>query len=237
MKSNYRLSTFVLFTTLLLAGCVSDVEVGALQTESQSVELGDVESVRVEILFGAGDLKVTSGAEKLMEADFSYNVAKLKPIVEYSSGNLVVRHPETRSFLDFKDLQDFRNEWDLRLNDQVPMNLRVDVGAGTSNLDLSGLSLTGLKVVLGAGDYTIDLSGDWQHDLAVAIDAGAAAIRILVPKEVGVRVDVEAGPHTIEAIGLSRDGGVYTNAAYGKADVTLQIDLTAGIGTIILEEV
>jgi hypothetical protein len=36
--------------------------VGALRTESQSVELEDAESVSVEIDFGAGDLDLSGGS-------------------------------------------------------------------------------------------------------------------------------------------------------------------------------
>jgi hypothetical protein len=56
-----------------------------------------------------------------------------------------------------------------------------------------------------------------------------------LPRDVGVRVKVEAGPHTIETTDLTQDGDVYTNAAYGVSDVTMQIDLETGIGQINLE--
>ena len=52
MKKSILLIVFVLFAALLLAGCAPRARVGALQTESQSVELGDARSVRVEIDFG-----------------------------------------------------------------------------------------------------------------------------------------------------------------------------------------
>ena len=93
MKTKHLLIALVLFAALLLAGCGSQARVGALRTESQSVELGDARSVRVEINMGAGDLEVTGGADKLLQADFTYNVAKLKPEVEYKDGTLVVRQP------------------------------------------------------------------------------------------------------------------------------------------------
>ena len=80
----------------LLAGCASGARVGALRTESQTVELGDARPVRVAIDFGAGDLKLTGGAEKLLEADFTYNVAKLKPKVKYADGTLAVRQPASK---------------------------------------------------------------------------------------------------------------------------------------------
>jgi len=226
---------FVLLSAQLLAGCAPRARVGALQTESQSVELGDAESVRVEINFGAGDLKVTGGAEKLLEADFAYNVARLKPEVAYRDGTLTVQQPEVNGLPVLQGVTDFRNEWGVRLNDEAPMDLRVDAGAGTSDLQLAGLSLTRLDVSLGAGESTVDLSGDWARDLDVSIDTGAASLTVVLPREVGARVEVGDGPHTVDVTGLVKDGGAYTNDAYGESDVTLQVNLEAGIGFIYLE--
>lgn len=235
MKTIFLLITFVLSAALLLAGCGSEARVGALRTESQSVELGDAKSVRVEIAMGAGDLEVTGGADKLLEADFTYNVDKLKPEVKYTDGRLLVRQPNTNGLPALQGITDYRNEWGLRLSEGVPLDLRVDLGAGASNLKLAGLSLTGLDVSLGAGEYMIDLSGDWVRDLDVTIDAGAGDITVRLPRDVGARVQVDAGVGTIEAPSLAHDGNVYTNAAYGVSGVTMQIDIEAGIGQINLE--
>jgi hypothetical protein len=235
MKPNYRLTNLILFAALLVASCSSRARVGALQTESQSVELGDAESVRVEINMGAGNLDVTGGADKLLEADFTYNVAKLQPEVKYTDGTLIVWQPGSKGLPALPGITDYRNEWGLRLSDQVPMDLSVVLGAGTSNLKLAGLSLTGLDISLGAGEYMIDLSGDWIRDLDVTIDTGAGNIRLRLPRGVGVRVQVEAGPHTIETTDLTQDGDAYTNGAYGVSDVTMQIDMETGIGQITLE--
>ena len=117
------------------------------------------------------------------------------------------------------------------------MDLNVDMGAGTSDLQLAGLSLTGLDVTLGAGESKIDLSGDWVRDLKVTIDAGAGDINLRLPSNVGVRVEVDAGMGTIDAPGLTKDGDAYTNAAYGVSDVMLQIVVKAGVGRINLEVV
>jgi outer membrane murein-binding lipoprotein Lpp len=237
MKTNRLLIAFVLVPALLLAGCNSQVRVGALRSESRSVELGDAKSVNVKIDMGAGDLNLTGGAEKLLEADFNYNVARLKPKVVYTDDTLVVSQPEANGLPALPGITDYRNDWGLRLNNQVPMDLSVGMGAGSSNLKLAGLSLTKLNVNLGAGTYTVDLRGDWARNLAVKIEAGAAFLTVRLPRDVGARVKVEPGPHTIDATGLTKDGDVYTNAAYGVSDVTLQIDLQAGIGTINLLEI
>jgi outer membrane murein-binding lipoprotein Lpp len=234
-KTNRLLGALVLFAALLLAGCGSRARVGALQIESQSVELGDAKSVRVEINMGAGNLEVTGGAAKLLEADFTYNVDELKPEVKYTDGTLVLRQPDNEALPDLRGITDFRNEWALHLNDQVPMDLRVAMGAGASELQLAGLALTGLDITLGAGGSTIDLSGDWAHDLDVIVDAGAGDITVRLPKDVGARVKVDAGVGTVEAPSLEQDGNSYTNATYGESDTTLHVDIDAGVGQINLE--
>jgi len=236
MKTKHLLINVVLFAALLLVSCSSnDVKVGELRREYKSVELGDARSVDVNITIGAGDLKIIGGAEKLLEADFTYNVAKLKPEVEFTDDTLVIQHPDVRGYRTLQDIKNFRNEWDLRLNNDIPMNLSLDIGAGTSDLQLADLSFTSLDIMLGAGKSTVDLTGGWTHDVNVTVDSGAANIALRLPKDIGVRVEIEAGPHTIEASGLTQDGNVYTNAAYGSSGVTLQIDLEIGIGQIKLE--
>jgi hypothetical protein len=135
------------------------------------------------------------------------------------------------------NIGDFRNEWDLRLHDGTPLDLRLEIGGGTSDLSLAGLPLTSLAVNLGAGASTLDLSGNWAHDLNVAIDSGAANISVRLPQDVGVRVEVDAGPTIVNAPGLTKNGNVYTNAAHGISDVTLNVKMDAGIGLISLDVV
>lgn len=235
MKTIRLVIVLVLMTTLLLAACSSAPRVGELQTGSRSVALGDTEPVRVEIVMGAGNLEVSGGADKLLEADFIYNVAKLKPEMEYTAGTLVLSQPEANGLPALQGITDFRNEWDLRLYNDVPMNLSVNMGAGNSDLQLAGLSLTGLKVTLGAGTSTLNLGGDWVRDVDITMDTGAADITVIVPGDIGVRIEVDAGASMINAPDLTKDGNVYTNDAYGVSDVTLHIDVQAGIGHIRLE--
>jgi hypothetical protein len=235
VKTKHSLLLVVLCAAVLLAGCAPRARVGDLQTESQSIELVDAEAVRVEILMGAGELAVSGGAEELLEADFAYNVAELKPDLEYTNDTLVVRQPEGIGLPVLENIEEFQNEWRLRLNDKVPMDLTVDMGAGSITLQMGDLSLTRLEVTLGACEGTVDLRGDWAHDLDVTIDVGAANVSVLLPSDVGVRVEVDAGPTAIQTSGLTKQGSGYVNAAFGASEVTLHLALETGIGLVKLE--
>jgi len=245
----------LLFTiAVVLTACsVGGARVGELQTESQTVELGGAASVRVEIEMGAGELDLSGGAAELLEASFTYNVAELKPEVEYAGGRLSVRTPDVKFRADsLWDLDDYRYEWDLRLNDDVPMEMRVSMGAGRVDLKLGSLSLTRLDVTRGAGELLVDLSGPasptrldigggagllkvdltgtWQSNLEATIGGGLGKRTLILPADVGVRVKVDIGIGSVDATGLTKEGEYYTNDAYGQSDVTLNIEVDGGVG-------
>jgi hypothetical protein len=99
---------------------------------------------------GAGKLNLTGGADRLMEGDFSYNVSDWKPKVGYDisdkKGELVVKQGSAKGA---RLGAGARNEWDIRLNDEVSTDLVVQMGAGESDLDLDSLTLRGLNLQMG----------------------------------------------------------------------------------------
>jgi hypothetical protein len=236
MKTKHWI-VLILLVALVFAGCSPSPRVGELKTEAHSVPLDNAKSVRVEVSAGAAALTISGGADNLLDSDFTYNVAEMKPQVEYKNGVLIVKHADVNGPSSLQGITGYRNEWNLHLSNKVPMDLSVDLGAGVSNLQLAGLPLTNLNVTLGAGESTIDLSGDWTHDLLATIETGAAAVTVLLPKDVGVYIQMDSGASVVNAPGLKKDGDVYTNDAYGVSGVTIQITMEAGIGAINLEVV
>jgi hypothetical protein len=216
-------------------GCYRGVRVGDLQTKSQTVERGDANAVNAEIQMGAGKLDVSGGASELLEASFIYNVEELDPRATYTNGRLEVRDSGVNmGIASLADLDEFRNEWDLKLNEDVPMEMKINLGAGPSNLALGALALTSLNINGGAGEITIDLTGTWRNDLDARIAGGLGDLHLTLPREVGVRIEVDPGIGVVDASGLTRDGNTYTNDAYGVSDATLRIHIDGGVGNINL---
>jgi len=251
------LSVPVLFATIACGLASPPTKVGELRTKSESIEVG-AESVQVEINMAAGELAVTGGANDLLEADFAYNVDELEPEVKYSDGTLVVTSPEAGIRAAFwRDLDEYRYEWDLRFNNDVPMAMKVDMAAGSADLELGDLSLTSLDIETGASDVkldlsdssslrrldveaglgqaTVDLSGNWRDDLDANISTGVGDLTVRLPRNVCVRVDVEGGLSNVETHGLTYDGVAYVNDACGNSETTLRIHISAGVGSVHLE--
>ena len=233
----------LLVTVAVLAGACGrqpggSPQVGKMQHESKSVDPKDARSVRAQLKMGAGELKLTGGADQLMEGDFSYNVAEWKPDVSYDvsgdEGELVVKQGGAEG----SNLTgEARNEWDIRLNDELPTDLVVQLGAGESDLDLDSLALKGLKLQMGAGKTTVDLTGDYAQSFNASIQGGVGEATVELPSEVGVKAKAQGGLGKINAEGLKRVGDSYVNDAYGESDVTLNVEVQGGVGEINLEVV
>jgi len=218
---------------LLASGC-GEVSEG-VRTESERVELGGAESARVEINMGAGVLQIGSGAEELLEADFTYSQESWRPEVHYavsgSEGVLSIKQPSVTSVVPGPSL---RYEWDLRFNSEVPMEMKIEMGVGGGQLELGDLNLRKLDLSVGVGGANISLDGDWEADLDATISGGVGGLKISLPRDVGVRVEADSGLGGVDARDFQREGDVYTNDAYGSSNVTLNVRIEVGIGGVEL---
>lgn len=204
--------------------------------ETHTVELEGAERVIVRLDVGIGAFHIKSGSDALMEAEFEYNIAEWEPEVSYKvtdgTGRLTIRQPSLgpKSVPD-----DAKSEWTLVLNKDVPLELDIDMGVGKARLFLGDLWLTDLSVDHGVGDLYIDLSGDKKDDLYASLEGGVGKIVLTVPESVGARVDVDTGIGSVNTHGLRKRGGALVNDAYGETDVTVDVSLDAGIGSITVE--
>jgi hypothetical protein len=224
----------ILLLIFLFGGIGACVAVGELREETQTVELGEAESVELALDIGAGTLKVQGGARELMEGYFVYNIERWKPEIRYSVGGnrgiLKVKQGECSAPTIGKK----RNKWDIILSNDVPLDIHVDFGAGSGNLDLRGLILNSLDIDMGVGELKVDLSGEQKRSLDVSVDGGVGSATIYLPLDVGVRVEVDGGIGSVNARGMTKKKDVYVNDAYGKTEVTIDVDVDAGIGSIDL---
>ncbi len=227
---------FLLYLSLMVfasLGCIqSGEQTGPMQNESRYVPMGDVKSVNAKVTMGVGMLAVEGGAKDLMDANFIYNMASWKPEVSYSVsngvGDLQVQQPSGGG-VSLKG--DVRYDWNLRFNDEVPLNLAAVLGTGEGMLHLGGLPLTGLDVVSGASNLTLDFDGPWKNDLNASIEAGVGELTIVLPQDTGAIVKVSQGVGSTEVdSGLKTEENHYTNDAYGKTDTTLRINIQSGAG-------
>jgi hypothetical protein len=214
---------------LLIAGCSMEIP-GETRTEEQAVDLDTgAKSARIDLEMSAGELKVASGASRLMEGKFTYNVERFKPIIERSPGKLRISQGDSTGFGVGAE-----SRWDLRLSDGVLLDVVAKLGAGEAELALGELNLQSLQVGIGAGQVHVDLRGAPKQSYGVRIEGGVGETVVYLPRSVGISATAAGGLGSISVNGLEKRGERWVNAGHENDSVQITVDVKGGIGEIRL---
>jgi hypothetical protein len=229
-----RFSPHIIAATLLVACQLGCVVTGETRHETKSIELDKSEMARVEISMGAGELQVTGGTPKLLEANFAYNVPEWQPVVNYRSGaaggELTISQPKNAG----GSFGDTVYNWELRLNNQLPLEVIASLGAGEANLELGRMNLRSVEVNMGVGEVTVDLRGEPKRNYDVQIQGGVGEATVYLPRDVAISARAAGGIGDIKTTGLENRDGVWINPERANAPVTVSLDVKGGIGEIRL---
>ena len=201
--------------------------------QSRTVDREDARAVHASVEAAAGQLNISGGSNRLLDADFAFSDSYAIPQVNYhidsGVGQLTISQDDHDTPFGIS-----HNDWNLHFSNDVPLELKVDMGAGHGNFRLRDLLLTRLIVNMGAGQVDVDLTGDRDKDLDADIEGGVGQATIRLPSKVGVVVHASGGLGSINAHGLKHDGDEYTNDVYGKTTATIRLKVEGGVGQINL---
>jgi hypothetical protein len=204
-----------------------------MRHETRTVELQNASSVRSSVQASAGQLTIGGGSSRLLDADFSFSDSYAMPEVDYhvssGIGDLTISQDDRNTHFGVS-----HNDWNLRFSNQVPLELKVDMGAGQGRFRLRDVPVTRLTMNMGAGHVDVDLTGDRKKDLDADIEGGVGQATIRLPVKIGVVVHASGGLGTISARDFKHDDDEYTNDAYGKSPVTIRLKVEGGVGQITL---
>ena len=204
------------------------------QHQTETVQRQNANSVHVSLQTSSGELNVSGGGKELLDAEFDYSRSYSAPRTEYNVTDGVGRLEISQEDHTPVHFGSAHNEWNLRFSNEVPLELKAEMGAGRGNLRLHDLPITRLDVSMGAGQVDMDLTGDRKNDLIANLEGGVGQATVRLPKNVGVVVQASGGIGSINAHGLKHDGDEYTNEAYGKTPATIHLKVEGGIGEIRL---
>ena len=203
---------------------------------SQVVEMRELQgakSVSANLRLGAGQLNVSGGSAHLVNANFHFDRKWDNPTVDYhvSDGKGYLEINQNSGHVSFGPSN---NTWDLNFTDEVPLELRVEMGAGQGNLRLRNMDVTNVELQMGAGQVQLDLTGPRNSNLNVIVKGGIGQAAIRLPKDVGVMAHASGGLGSVRTEGMHEHDGEYTNDAYGKTPHKIMLEVQGGIGEIEL---
>ncbi len=220
----------ILFGAWLLIGALNRGRSDAT-TQKLSIPLENAQAARIKLDHAAGRLNVKAGASitEVLNGDFGAEV-DFKSRLE--AGQLVVKLRNSPQFWAWYPGQSL--DWDVRLNGDVPLVLKIDSGASASTLDLTDLKVVELDINTGASSTEVNLPAN-AGNTQVDIDSGAASLNIHIPSGVAARIKVKSGIASVN-VDSNRfprmEAGLYQSADYATAANRADITIDTGVGSV-----
>jgi hypothetical protein len=126
--------------------------------------------------------------------------------------------------------------WQVELDPELPMRLRLDGGAARNVLELGELRVTSLHVETGASDTLITLPRRVER-CEVHVEAGAAQVTIRLPAGVAARIrsDMALGSTNVDERRFPRASEGWASPDVATAAHLAEIRIEGGIGSVRIE--
>jgi len=194
--------------------------------ENRVIPLGEVDSLKVTIKFGAGKLSLASGQEDVFEGNFQYDKSILKPNIQYKISGRTGTLTLSQSIK--KDLNlafPHRNIWNLKLPSGVPLQLYINTATYSGDIDLTNLQVENLYLTSGASKTNIVFSQPNFIDLKnINIKTGASTIKML-----------GLANANFNEMNFTGGAGSYTFDFSGELTKKSKVNINTGAAKIILK--
>jgi hypothetical protein len=235
-----RLNIWTLFWPLLLIAWGVWILIGTFgrrpQPQEVTMELKGVEEARLFFRYGAGKLTIDGRAapDELLHGQFGTGLAYERQ-EEGERVTLYLRPPEGASLAPW-NWGSHERDWNVHLNNAIPLELDVETGAAEAHLDLSEMQVRSFRLKTGASDSRVILPAQATYTRAT-IDSGMASVTLRVPDGVAAQIESEAGMAEVKVnrTRFPRAGKVYRSADYDAANHRVDLTIRVGMGSVTVE--
>jgi len=235
---NYKIISIVLILALAALACGFSVSLpkaptpGPDVTDTITVPVPDTATTHLSINFGAGELTLNPGAQKLVEGTATYNTPDLKPEVVTDSNGIEIKQG---NLTNIPYPGNIKNTWDLKLG-VARMDLAINAGAYTGTYELGGLSLTNLTIKDGASKVGLSFSQANPIEMTLfRYETGASTVKMsgLANANFSTMIfNSGAGDYTLDFSGtLQRDATITISSGLSNIILVIPQNVNANITT------
>lgn len=200
--------------------------------EHANVPLEGATRAELRLSHGAGRLLVSAGAgaTHLAEGDFG---GGLELRTRRQGDLLEARLSSTATGWTPWEWGPRSREWNLRLNREIPLSIKLETGASESILDLSELLVTELDLGSGASSTELTLPARAGYTRA-KISGGAASFKVRVPPGVGASIRYSGGLASldVDTQRFPRTGDRYQSADFAIAENKVELHFEVGAASV-----
>lgn len=221
-----RISVVVL--AIILVGAMysvfSQIE-PLLETREEEAVPPGVTSIDVSMDFVAGSFSIGSTPEKLFTTR-GHHI--LEPHLHTVGSTAYLDFSLKADITPFKEIS---GEYEILLNQTLPVTISGGIGASSCTFDLSDLKIEELNLDGGLCSLEITFG---ETNTEVAISMGLSSVNIFVPQSVGVRIISDGLVSLSVPPGWIKTDEGYKSPNYDAAMYKIDISATVGLGSIAI---
>lgn len=224
---NKRIFFLISLLAMVSLACSFTVTLPTIETgEDQVFTVNEAapdsrEPFDLALKIGAANVDIAGGAAGLLEGTITYNVVDLEPEIDRTSSSLELSQGKNANLTGL-NINDIKNEWMLKLGGNVPLNLSIDAGAYTGEMDFTNVPLRSVEIHDGASTNTVTFSAPNPSRMdEFSYVTGASTVEL-------------AGLANANAdqVTFAGGAGTYTLDFTGNLQRDMDVKIDAGVSTI-----
>lgn len=189
-----------------------------------------IEKASIVLKFDVGKLTLNESTPLLYECISQYQYKEFEPFEKFSrtgkEANIIIYHsPVNKKRIS----NNIKNNWELKLNNQIIYNLSIETGALNMDSNLSGFKVE--KLVIKSGVSNINLVVP-NYNSKIIIDTGVSNIDIAIPKDVGVMLNIDSGIAIKGLDDFIKRDDTYISNNYDNSEFKTEIEIDCGVSNI-----
>lgn len=209
----------------------------ALETEEilvtkalETKEYLEIERASIELNLDVGKLTMGESTPLLYECISQYRYKEFEPFEKFSrtekEANILIYHSPV---IKRRISNNTRNQWLLKLNNQIIYNLSIKTGAIDTDFNLSDFKVEKLHIESGVSNINLVLP---QYNSKIIIDTGVSNIDITIPKNVGAIVNIDSGIAIKDLDDFIKRNDTYISHNYNESEFKTEIEIDSGVSHI-----
>lgn len=199
---------------------------------------GELSSVELTIDIKNVDINLRKSSSDLFNGRFKRR--KYKPDIDYdvSDGVAKIEVGEEKHSWEWRDsrYRSSYDNWNLRVTDNLPLNLKC-IG-GKSDMELNCKTLNLQEIFVNSDRGRIDMYlGDVSQNVKVSLEGEDAKFSLYAPEGSGVKVSGFSDDlvRLFERIGFVEADGNYTNPGYDSLSNKIEVELSPDISQLSID--
>ena len=203
-----------------------------LETEVvlETKEYHEIERASIGLNLDVGKLTLSESTPLLYECVSQYRYKEFEPFEKFSQSekeaNILIYHsPITKKVIS----NNIKNNWQLKLNNQIIYNLSIKTGAIDTDCNLSDFRVEKLYIESGASNINLVVP---NYNSKINIDTGVSNIDIAIARNVGATVNIDSGIAIKDLDDFIKRNDTYISHNYSESEFKTEIEIDCGVSNI-----